>query len=181
MAKYISVVFLDLDGVLNSSKHLKSIKSDDTPNPVEFEFACDLEPLFEIPCHRSVILNSILSIDAKAVKVLNEILAKSGAKVVVSSSWRYSHPLEVLRRMLEFRGFQGELIDMTATDLDRWGNTCRGHEIQDWMDRNPVDHFVILDDDEDMDYLKDHLVRTAYAEGLTSEHIEAILRVLSLP
>ena len=100
---------------------------------------------------------------------------------MISSSWRYSHPLEALERILKFKGFQGDIVDMTATNLNRWDHTCRGHEIQEWMDRNPVNHFVILDDDDDMDYLRDHLIKTSYAEGLISDHIEPTLRVLSLP
>ena len=179
MVKYISAIFLDIDGVLNSHRHFKSLNEDATPNPVEFELACDIENLYDPPCPRSVILNSILHIDYKAVQVLNEIIAKSGAKVVISSSWRHMNPLEAIKRMLDFKGFKGEIIDMTSVDLDSWEYTCRGHEIQEWMDRNPVDSFVILDDDSDMDYLSGHLVQTSFSEGLTSIHIKPTLRVLA--
>jgi len=55
-------------------------------------------------------------------------------------------------------------------------NNCRGEEIQLWLDNyqakssfmidEVVDQFVILDDDEDMNHLKNHLIQTDYQVGL---------------
>ncbi len=179
MAEYTSIVFLDIDGVLNSSKLFKSMDELRNSTKEEEELVLSVEKLYEIPCPKEVIFNSLISIDPESVKVLNEILGKSGSKVVISSSWRYSIPVEVIDRMLKFHGFIGELVGKTSTKLDHWNHRCRGHEIQDWMDHNPTDHFVILDDDSDMDYLSDHLVQTNFSDGLMPIHIKPALRVLT--
>jgi hypothetical protein len=44
---------------------------------------------------------------------LNTITHKSGAVIVVHSSWRYGRSLDMLRHILEGWGVKGEVIDMT--------------------------------------------------------------------
>lgn len=44
---------------------------------------------------------------------LNTITRKSGAAIVVHSSWRYGRSLDMLRHILEGWGVKGEVIDMT--------------------------------------------------------------------
>ena len=121
MVKYTSIVFLDIDGVLNSHKHFKSLDETRNSTKAEEELVFSIEKLYDPPCPESVIFNSLINIDPKAVEVFNEILAKSGAKVVISSSWRYLHPLEAIDRMLKFHGFVGEVVGMTSTTLDSSG------------------------------------------------------------
>jgi hypothetical protein len=174
------VLFLDIDGVLNSHRLFKKIKEDGIPTPEEQSLADELHPLYGGFCHIDVIRTGIRHIDPSAVKLLNEILEASKAKVVVSSTWRLGNPLECIDKMLKFHGFTGELIGMTEAWLDRDKYPQRGNEIQEWLDRHPdVGSFVIIDDDSDMAHLMNHLVKTQFAEGLLPEHIEPALQILS--
>jgi hypothetical protein len=172
-------LFLDVDGVLNSHRLFKRVKEDGPPTLREQVLADELHPLYGGVCHIDVIRTGIRHIDPEAVKVLNEILERSKAKVVVSSTWRLGNPLECIDKMLRFHGFTGELIGMTEAWLDRDKYPHRGHEIQEWLDRHSVESFVILDDDSDMAHLMSHLIKTQFSEGLLPEHIEPALQILS--
>ena len=49
--------------------------------------------------------------------------------MVISSTWRLGRTVEVLQRLMELRGFEGEVIGKTdCIDLkENW--SCRGNEI----------------------------------------------------
>lgn len=79
------------------------------------------------------------------------IIQETGAKIVVSSSWRHSG-LQFILDMWRDRDLPGEVVDITGDRLDL---DCfsfqRGVEIQEWLDVHPeVTKYVILDDDGDM-------------------------------
>ena len=90
------------------------------------------------------------------IENLRRIIEETGAKLIISSSWRHMG-LERLNRMWEQRGYPGEIIGITP---DLWRNVIgedfhekmqRGHEIQAILDQNPgIINYVILDDDNDM-------------------------------
>jgi hypothetical protein len=113
-------------------------------------------------------------IDAAMVARLNTILDRTGAVCVLSSSWRILLTPEQMEGVLQQRGFTGSIVDRTGS--------CggRGKEIRDWLLGHPeVECFVILDDDlQDMDPLKEHLVRTTWEHGLEQEHVEEVIRRL---
>lgn len=75
---------------------------------------------------------------------LREIIDATGAKIVISSTWRMSG-LKVMQTMWEMRDLPGEVIDITP--CLRVG---RGEEIAEWLRENPVSSYCILDDDSDM-------------------------------
>lgn len=131
------------------------------------------------------------------VENLKLILDRTGAKIVVSSTWRRSG-LSIMKEMWEKRGLPGEVIDITPfeTDVVERG-TCefydqvdRGFEIQQWIDDNQIQDFVILDDDNDMlPSQRDNFVRTANNQdhedcvdigyGLTRKCAERAIEILN--
>ena len=112
-------------------------------------------------------------IDPAAVELLNRLVASTGAKVVISSSWRVCRTLEQIQDDLRSRGFVGEVIGATPSIIGH-----RGHEIAAWLTEHGPASFVILDDDSDMAHLKPRLVRTTFARGLQLEHIETARALL---
>jgi hypothetical protein len=88
---------------------------------------------------------------------LRHIIEQTGAKIVISSTWRMDG-LETMKRMWLKRGLPGEVIDITPTVVDVVERgTCefydlvdRGFEIQQWIDDNNVTNYCIIDDDNDM-------------------------------
>lgn len=155
----MKILFLDLDGVLNSHAFWKRRAKE------------------------NISLDNKL--DPIAIERLNRLTDETGAKLVVSSTWRlpyvWNSQLGMLVRLLQGAGIKGEVIGMTPDHQKQYG---RGGEIQAWMlqaRQNGIDieSFVILDDDSDMDHLESFLVKTTMADGLQDSHVEAAIQMLS--
>ena len=117
-------------------------------------------------------------LDAECIKVLNEIVAQSGAAIVVSSTLRHGRTVARLQEMLDAAGFVGVVIDKTPSDLT---GASRGDEIAWWLAKNGVDGFVIIDDHGGMGDLHTHLVMTEPRDGLQPKHVPRALAMLMRP
>lgn len=124
--------------------------------------------------------NNPNNVDATCADNLFFILARTGCKLVISSSWRVAG-LDAFRRDFQNALFDahvdadkihrildsiiGLTPDLWKTEADR-AFFCRGDEIQAWLDDNgPVERFCIVDDYDDMLDLKPFLVQTDDAAG----------------
>lgn len=152
----MKLVLLDFDGVLNSHRYLYSPE-----RPTDMEF----------------LGNEHYMLDPVAIGRVNTILKVTGAKVVISSSWRHGWTMDRLREILLAAGFVGEVLDKTPTGPT---GSCRGDEIDMWLQENGEGHdpFVILDDDSDMGHMAKYHVKTTFAEGILDEHVEEVVRRL---
>ena len=169
----MKIVFLDIDGVMNSVRSMKEESaSRKAGNPRRGRTTSHWFP----PYH---------------VQPLNRILDESGAKVVVSSTWRELYPLAEIAHELESQGVRpGLVIDKTPTGAflpegfsrTIYGCTPRGAQIAAWLAEHPeVTGFVILDDDADMDQVLPWLVDTDCEAGLTEADADEALRIINLP
>src|SRR5215467_2405809 len=52
-------------------------------------------------------------LEPACIEALNEVAAKGGADVVVSSTWRYGKTVAQLQEMLDGAGFTGRVLDKT--------------------------------------------------------------------
>lgn len=153
-------VFLDIDGVLNRLAYIHAAQA-------TRRLTCVDRPELEI--------------DPVTVAHLNRLLATTGARVVVSSSWRQRLTRLELVAALTARGFRGAVIGTTPRlYLDAAGRKLRrGDEIAAWLAAHPyVSSFVILDDETDMAHLATHLVKTRLDVGLTESSTDAAIRTL---
>ncbi len=116
-------------------------------------------------------------LDPGCVGVLNTIVERSGADVVISSSWRFSITVAEFQQMLEAAGFVGRVIGATPTDAR---GATRDGAIAAWLADHPVASFVILDDHRDLGALIDKLVQTDRVVGLRPTDAERALAVLGL-
>lgn len=102
---------------------------------------------------------------------LRWIINETGAKIVISSSWRHDG-INKMRHMWKYRKLPGEIIDITpnVTDVVKSGvcefydQVDRGHEIQLWIDnyKEKITSYCIIDDDNDMlEHQRVNFVRTA--------------------
>lgn len=149
--------------------------------------------------------NKTADIDIKKVKLLKEICDNTGAKVVISSSWRGNnahtpHIYYILLDILETNGIEvlgktpyimTETIEKTKkifnlNDLDKMQikyGTGRAAEIQKWLSEHKVDNFVILDDEDfnwsDYGYEKFWIQPTWFGDGgLKKEHVDKAIKIL---
>lgn len=127
-------------------------------------------------------------IDPISVSYLNQLIKETGAKVVISSTWRKLYAVEQLRALLGKHGFTGEIIDVTP---DFSGSKCeslRGNEILSWIKSNEAligkpyydyKDYVILDDDSDFLYWqKDNFVCVDPYCGITPRTVFQARKIL---
>jgi len=118
-------------------------------------------------------------LDRACVEVLNEIAARAGADVVVSSTWRHGRSVAELQEMLRAQGFTGRVVGKTPTGA---AGAARGDEIAAWLAANPVAGYVIIDDHHvDMGALGTRLVQTQPAHGLQPADAPRAIAMLMLP
>lgn len=108
---------------------------------------------------------------------LARIIKETGALLVISSTWRMEG-LGKMKLMWEMRNLPGQVIDVTPIM-----NTPRGEEIAEWLRENPVDRYVILDDDSDMlPEQMNNFVHTVGTKkgGLTAIHADKAIQILNI-
>jgi len=148
----MKVLFLDNDGVIclsnnwgsrskkRSKYRLENPNSSDSKKEVPVEYRFD-------------------DFDTKAIKVLNEIIEKTGCEIVVSSDWRYHANLEELGYYYMKQGVIKKPIAVTDIFQDifpkEWNafrfradlELERSMEIGHWLENHPeVTHWVAVDD-----------------------------------
>lgn len=146
----MKVIFLDFDGVLVNRESLRAASGREA------------------------------QADSSCVRALNTITDATGAQIVVSSTWRIGMKLPDLRGLLKSWGATGIVLARTP---HMGFSIRRGSEIKAWIDmyessREPVESFVILDDDSDMDALGVFLVQTKFDSGLTDSDAEQAIEML---
>lgn len=147
------VLFLDMDGVLNSALYLKN-------NPSCFDRGED----------------EANAIDPVAGARLERVLVQTGALMVLSSAWRILNTLEQVTDFLQRRGVPSVKFIGKTPNLSGY----RGKEIQAWLREHPeVTRFAIVDDDSDMEPYMDRLVKTSWDSGLLDCHVEELVKLLS--
>jgi len=122
--------------------------------------------------------------------LLGEILTKTGAKIVLSSSWRYSN-LADTKKYMASKGFMfnDDLIGVTirSSALLKKSHTLnipRGVEIDHWIYKNIADKkdftYVILDDDSDMLLSQlSYFINTRFQIGLTKILADKAIKILN--
>jgi hypothetical protein len=126
-------------------------------------------------------------VDTRKMLRVREICDRTGAKVVISSSWREGAqddalPVDKMQwqaLIAEFDKHRIPVIGMTPIAHDRW----RGDEISMWLksQEEPVKDFVIVDDiicDLTRFVSVGRVVQTVDAWGLTKEKMEECIKIL---
>lgn len=120
---------------------------------------------------------------------LRWIIEQTGAKIVISSTWRFSG-LSVMQEMWKHRALAGEVIDITP----HIGICKRGYEIQEWIENNKdkIQSYCIIDDDTDMlPHQMKFFVKTSgnknhpdcidIGYGLTKKCAKKVVKILNSP
>ena len=148
----IKVLFLDIDGVLNTDRqHWHCQMNGITPvDEFGYEF------------------------DHKAVVNLATILEETDAEIVISSSWKFLG-LQTLQKMWKDRNLPGSILDITP-DGDN-----KGWEIGEWLlkHESQVSGYAIIDDENDMQpEQQEHFVQTNSQFGITLKDADRVMTIL---
>lgn len=173
------VIFLDVDGVLNSIDYYENSEKRLELHREKLNKRAETDKLTSYDIFRQ-------DIDDKAVSFLQEIINKTGAKIVISSHWRTGETFVALKEILSELKFSGEIIGVTP---NRDCSLCvRGNVIQEWINKNRKvmgeypghKQYVIIDDDSDMLLCqKDNFVQTSLKNGLTAENVNKAIEILN--
>ena len=163
------VIFLDIDGVLNTKWWYAQMNRNTPKDKYGYAF------------------------DPNAVSNLKYILDQTGADIVISSSWK-SFGFSELEEMWEERGLPGKLIGITPNsvsdkmllnaDLDNMELfSIRGMEIKEWLSKNGkrISHYAIIDDMDNMlPEQQSHFVKTDPEIGITKENANQVIAILGI-
>jgi hypothetical protein len=147
------IIFLDVDGVLNCQSSWKRF-----PEKHSYQ------------------------VDPEKVERLRRVCDITGAKIVLSSSWRTCdcHYATVSHFIHDL--YVKGLPHITKMHM---GSGFRGMEIADWLEDNGkgVDRYVIIDDNSDMtdEQLEHHFVQTDFDindGGLQEDHVNQLISIL---
>ena len=128
--------------------------------------------------------NEFTFVDTRKVLRLRDIVERTGAKLVLSSTWRFGAmpnafflEREALRELVaEFRRVRCPLWFDVTPYLPR---AKRWQEINAWLMNHDADDFIILDDvGEELKPFDDKLVLTDPRFGLTKERAELAIQML---
>ncbi len=174
----LKIIFLDMDGVLNSMPDEKVRKT----------WKYDKE-LYNM---------KLFGIDQELVNLLKLVLDRTGAKIVFSTSWRYfrDHPTvgsdwrKTLASMLnvsEEETFIGNTPDISACGGWESGSVKRrrGAEIMFWLNNNaePGNFRYCVIDDEVCDIIgpvpERNVVHTDMKTGLQMKDVDRCVRILN--
>jgi hypothetical protein len=148
------VIFLDIDGVLRTHKsdqYWSNLFDEPIPTFYRRHFC------------------------KEAIQNLNYIIALTGSKIVITSSWRNYYTLNELNTIFRERGFMGSIIGCTDT-LE-----TRGDEIIDWLNNHTVDKYVVIDDNikDIVDKLpKVKVIKCNPLYGLNDEVFDKVVEIL---
>ena len=172
----MKVIFLDIDGVLNTSESIKQSKE-----------------------HYLKTGEIISQISENKIQILSKIINETNAKIVLSSLWKLhfiktndgkiipkNKKAELLIKLLN--KYSLEIYDITPNNNTR----NRTLEILEYIKNNNIDSFIIIDDEDNglKEIFKEHFFKvnsyykgseklTESETGLQESHIESIVEILN--
>ena len=160
-----NVIFLDVDGVLNSK-------------------------FWDNEHHREI--SNGKYIDPEAVKLLGSLVKRTNAKIILHSGWRFwfDETMKPLRPEAEFFAnamkkveitIAGVTPDLTTEEIRKTKkfSLVKADEILLWLKENPSDNWVVLDDLElHNSEITKHQVKTDAEVGLTTKDVEKATAIL---
>ena len=151
----MKLLFLDIDGVVNSERFNKERN--------EMEEYKELSYPFD-------------SFDFRAIELVNYILDNTDAKLVISSDWRFD---EDLVPCLKYHKLRYDVFGITPFDK----HARRGYEIQKYMLslKCNIENYCIIDDNvyNMIPTQYGNIVQTTYENGLTKELADKAIEILN--
>lgn len=160
----MNIIFLDIDGVLNTTRYRKIQMKYDHISEEEAQF----------------------NFDPISLKYLSSIINETNAYIVISSTWRYNRDdkndrywNEIFFNLKRYN-LENRIIGATEDLRDIYNTiSCRGYEINEWIERHgEVSNYVILDDDPNMNGLEAKLAYCDEDYGLNEEVFNIALKIL---
>ena len=145
------ILFLDIDGVLNSEVFYRSTSHTD---------------------------NITSRFDPKSVELIKKLVEEFSLQIVISSTWRYGATDRLMHELKNSKLIR-YLYHEWFTPVIHPAH--RGTEIKLWLELHPeVTDYIIIDDDENMlEEQLNRFIKTDLHEGMTEVHFNRVRAILS--
>ena len=151
----MKIIFLDIDGVVNCWNTKERAPS------------------------------KVVGVEQRLIAYIKEIVDATGAKIVLSSTWRKDWAFDLLNGKdwdyLSKEFAKQDLYFLDYTPIRRDSN--RGEEIKEWLENTGYDvySYVIIDDDMfDIRALHEgHMVQTSFNEGIKPGAVKMAIEILA--
>lgn len=165
----MKVIFLDIDGVLNSTDYMNATHVNYREN-VNAGYI-----KYPIPEDCFIRDKYGVKFDPRCVMWLNALIVATKAKIIISSTWRLGGE-QLMRKMWINRSLPGEVIGITPTNT----YSTRGEEIRHVVNALPrLTKYCIIDDDNDMlEEQQLNFVKTSNKYGLNLESYKQAKKIL---
>lgn len=108
--------------------------------------------------------------------LVRDVCWRTGAKIVISSTWRSDRSLDELQRIFRLMGLGGLIVDVTPWHKEG----PRGDEIAHWLrDNTKTRQYAIIDDDADMlEKQMPYFVKTEFRVGISTFERDKLIDIL---
>lgn len=115
------------------------------------------------------------------ISLVREVCARSGAVIVVSSTWRHSDDTKGALEAVELPLHPDWRTPLPKMLGGHYTGEQRGREIQHWIDKHPeTAAYAIVDDDSDMlTSQMSNFVKTPFQTGIEAAHVNALVSILA--
>ena len=139
-----------------------------------------------------------INFNSRNIDNLNELIRKTGSKIVITSTWKNSNGLDYVKKVLDDNGVKGDIIDeipIFKIEHPDYGSISvpRGLEIKSWLEKylkmeiindevivNFVESYIILDDHSDMLLEQaDNFVKIDPTKGFDGKYLKQSIEILS--
>ena len=151
----MKIIFLDIDGVVNCWSTKERAPS------------------------------KVVGVEQRLIAYIKEIVDATGAKIVLSSTWRKDWAFDLLNGKdwdyLSKEFAKQDLYFLDYTPIRRDSN--RGEEIKEWLESTGYDiySYVIIDDDmfDIRDLHEGHMVQTSFNDGIKPDAVKMAIEILA--
>lgn len=164
-------IFLDIDGVLNSARAVIGFHN---LHGKAYDYYREKGGRMK-PDDDGVIFHFKTEIESTALGILKDFTEMSGAKIVISSSWRKLYDLPDFVAGFAWHGWENApIIDRTPAIYEI--GSKRGDEVAAWLKKYSDEHpdeeisYVIFDDDRDF-HPDQPLIWVTHDNGLGMHHL----------
>jgi len=139
-----------------------------------------------------------INFNKRSIGNLNNLIRKTNAKIVITSTWKNEKGLSYVKEILENQGLKGDIIDETPhftlihPDYGEL-NIPRGMEIKCWLEKNTkmefldgepvvnfIENYVILDDHSDMLIEQnEHFIKIDPTKGFDGRYMKRAIEILN--
>lgn len=152
------LIFLDIDGVLNSDNWTRRYFREN------FHYIAEIDQ----------------DLDPRTLNIIDTLVDKTKGEIVLISSWRFD--LENTKRRLNFSGLKSKInYSLPIFPLESESGWSRGKLIFEFLKKNKCERYIILDDTDDelSNHGKERFIKIDPVTGITETDMNKAIKLLN--